>query len=250
MTETVFLQSSAGEKEFELLDFPCDREEFKFSSWRFDGRSEELSGKLLETQNNHFGFVQSGELLLEVGSKQFPLFPGMYFSAAGKVVLRKTAGKASLGIVMSQANYQGMFQIGGPVESTGRLHYIDGCSDTLLISPVRKGEACVNFLNLPPGTNQTFHTHPSFRFGIVFKGNGFCDANHGSTPLCPGKVFFIPTDGKHRFRTEQESLSVIAFHPDSDFGPDDDNHPMVNKTMLDGVSASKLSYQQRGITLS
>lgn len=35
-------------------------------------------------------------------------------------------------------------------------------------------------------------------------------------------------------------MDVIAYHPDSDFGPQDEDHPMVNRTIVDGVSASKL----------
>ena len=33
---------------------------------------------------------------------------------------------------------------------------------------------------------------------------------------------------------------MIAFHPDSDFGPAPEDHPMINRTMVDGVSASRL----------
>jgi len=33
---------------------------------------------------------------------------------------------------------------------------------------------------------------------------------------------------------------VIAFHPDSDFVPQDEDHSMINRTMVDGVSANKL----------
>jgi hypothetical protein len=36
-------------------------------------------------------------------------------------------------------------------------------------------------------------------------------------------------------------MDVIAWHPDSDFGPEDDDHPMVNRTIVDGVSAAKIA---------
>ena len=44
--------------------------------------------------------------------------------------------------------YQGLDLV-GKVEPTGRLAYIDGCTDTLLISPPRKGDACLNHLHFP-----------------------------------------------------------------------------------------------------
>ncbi len=135
------------------------------------------------------------------------------------------------GILISQSGYKGLFQIGGPVESIGRLNSIDGCSDTLLISPVRKGDMCLNFLHVPMGTDQTSHPHPSFRFGTIIDGEGYCESDDAVEHLTPGKTFFIPPNSQHRFRTEHKSLSVIAFHRDSDFGPDDRDHevPKVQK---------------------
>ena len=34
-------------------------------------------------------------------------------------------------------------------------------------------------------------------------------------------------------------MCVIAYHPDSDFGPTDDDHPMVNRTIVDGVPVNQ-----------
>jgi len=200
---------------------------------------------LLAPNQTHFGFVYRGETRLCVDQRSYPLCGGMHFTAAGSAVFES----AGLSIIVSQINYQGLFHIGGPIENEGRLRYIDGCSDTLLISPTVKGDACLNFLKIPPCTNQTFHTHPSFRFGMIVDGSGYCDSPAGIEKLEAGKVFFIPANGQHRFRTETDSLSVIAFHPDSDFGPEDDNHPMVNKTIVDGIPAAQLSHQQRGISV-
>jgi hypothetical protein len=36
----------------------------------------------------------------------------------------------------------------------------------------------------------------------------------------------------HSFATQGAALDVIAWHPDSDFGPRDEDHPMVNRTIL------------------
>lgn len=209
--------------------------------FRLIASSQEVT---LPSGQTHFGFVCGGDAELIIENRSYPICEGMHFTAFGDAILKTTGGA----IAVSQKNWRGMFSIGGPIESEGRLRYIDGCSDTLLIPPVVKGDACLNFLKIPPFTDQTSHTHPSFRFGIIVAGNGFCDSPTGTEELYPGKVFYIPTDGQHRFRTQSEALSVIAFHPDSDFGPEDDNHPMVNKTIVNGVPAAQLSHQQRGIS--
>ena len=151
------------------------------------------------------------------------------------------------GVVITQFGYRGLFQIGGPVEQEGRLQYIDGCSDTLLISPVVRGEACLNLLVIPPGTAQTEHTHPSFRAGVISGGHGVCRLPGSEVPLDPGDVFVIDAKGLHSFHTTSDRLVVIAFHPDSDFGPHTDDHPMVNRTIVEGVSAANLSPSQRRI---
>ena len=161
----------------------------------------------------------------------------MYFSIPGDFQFTGE-GKA---LVVTRLKFEGLFQIGGPIERTGRLRYIDGCSDTLLISPVVKGDACLNLLHIPPHTNQTQHTHPSVRAGVIFSGTGTCETPSGSHALNAGTLFSIPAGGQHSFHTGESDLLVIAYHPDSDFGPEHDDHPMVNRTMVNGVSASKIA---------
>jgi hypothetical protein len=52
-------------------------------------------------------------------------------------------------------------------------------------------------------------------------------------------IFCIHANGVHKFQTPYgQDLRVLAFHPDSDFGPTHQFHPMLNRTMVDGVSAS------------
>jgi mannose-6-phosphate isomerase-like protein (cupin superfamily) len=63
-------------------------------------------------------------------------------------------------------------------------------------------------------------------------GHGHCITPNGKTPLVPGQVFVIPEESQHSFHTAGEALRVIAYHPESDFGPTDETHPMVNKTIL------------------
>jgi hypothetical protein len=132
----------------------------------------------------------------------------------------------------------------GKLEYEGRLKYINGCNDSLLIPPIKLGDPCVNLLYFPPGTNQTMHTHPSDRIGLILSGQGQCitEDDRGSVviPLRAGMLFCIHTGGRHKFLTHQGSMRVLAYHPDSDFGPTDEDHPMINRTMIGGVSANKL----------
>ncbi len=188
------------------------------------------------TNGSHFGYVHEGQVILHCASGVFTLRAGMYFSLPGSGTL---FGEGQ-GIVITRLGYQGMFSIGGPIESTGRLLYIDGCRDSLLIPPVMKGDPCLNALYFPPGINQTPHTHPSMRIGMIVSGRGVCVTADEVIPLMPGQMFVIPAGGLHSFRTEDSPMVVVAYHPDSDCGPTDESHPMVNRTWINGISASQL----------
>ena len=85
----------------------------------------------------------------------------------------------------------------------------------------------------PPHTQQTPHTHPSLRVGLVVRGAGQCVTPNDRTPLEPGRVFIIRADGLHCFHTNTSELLIVAYHPDSDFGPTDTLHPMINRTILE-----------------
>jgi len=182
----------------------------------------------------HFAYVHEGTCSLSSASGQFTLGPGMVFCVPGKGMV-SGHGK---GIVVSRHGYRGFFQIGGPIEERGRLKYIDGCTDSLLIPPVMLGDPCFNLLHFPPGINQTQHTHPSMRVGIVASGVGLCITPTETIPLVPGQAFVIHAWGLHSFATADTAMRVIAYHPDSDFGPTDEDHPMINRTIVGGRSAS------------
>lgn len=164
-----------------------------------------------------------------------PLRPGSYVQTSKDFSIK---GK---GIVITTLNHNLPTVIGYELEPKGRLKYIDGCSDNLLLPPVKKGNSCLNALYFPSGINQTMHTHPSLRAGLVAKGSGTCITPDGEVDLEEGNVWIIHTNKEHKFKTSlDEELVVVAFHPDSDFGPEDENHPMINRTIVDGVSASLL----------
>jgi hypothetical protein len=145
--------------------------------------------------------------------------------------------------IQSDGKFFGAFRLGflgqqtqGRVEEKGRLSYIDGCSDTLLVYPPRQGDPSLNFLYFPPNINQSFHTHPSVRIGCVSEGHGYsCLATAGretEMPLIEGELFMLEEQELHRFKTTDKSMKVIPYHPDGDWGPTDHNHSMINRTYL------------------
>ena len=144
-------------------------------------------------------------------------------------------------VVAQRVGFFGLRAFGGPIEPAGRLRYIDLCSDTLLACPPLLGDPCLNHLHFPPGIEQTEHTHPSVRAGAVAGGRGWCETPAGRSDLAPGVIFCIPAGGRHRFVTDDQTLDVIAYHPDSDWGPTDQDHPMINRTWVDGMKLDNSS---------
>jgi hypothetical protein len=210
---------------------------------------------------SYFVFVYEGEAYLHIKNNVSATLPkDTYFSHYGYFQLfgkfKAIVIEVIDGSLYRATNYKAQTLIGGVVERTGRLRYIDGCSDSLLIPPVRKGDPCLNHLHFPPHTIQTPHTHPSHRIGIVIRGSGECITPFGNLPLVEGCIFVIKEyngeekaigldgnmyeAGTHKFDTTDSFMDVIAFHPDSDFGPEDTCHPMINRTIVEGVSANAI----------
>ncbi len=140
------------------------------------------------------------------------------------------------GLIVLVDRHRGLFGVGGPVEPTGRLRYIDGARDTVLVAPVVRGAPCLNLLHLPASTVQTDHDHPSVRVGLVVSGSGTCILAGRTEALRQGTVFVLPAGAVHRFETPaDDGLRLMAWHPDSDTGPTDDDHPMLNRTLQPGT---------------
>lgn len=185
------------------------------------------------------GIVFDGHnIVLRQGWNIMQLQPGSYFVATGYGFDLCSPGGRILLINMPGKDFP--FSLGGPIEPHGRLRYIDGCTDSLLVPPWRRGEPCLNHLHIPPGVEQTMHTHPSDRIGLVMSGRGQCVSPDGTTDLHAGMIWRIPAGGLHRFRTDADAIQIIAFHPDSDFGPADEDHPMLNRSLVGGVSAKDI----------
>jgi quercetin dioxygenase-like cupin family protein len=171
-----------------------------------------------------FVAVADGELVI---NQEYRLYRGMYASLPAGHVLK---GVNAIALIVHRKEYEGLFALGGPLEERGRLRYIDGCTDTGLIQPPKKGEACLNGLFFPPGIQQTRHYHPSHRVGLVYDGQGLCHA-HRTSPMRPGDLFIIPKRAWHGFETAGVGMRIIAFHPDSDFGATDESHQMLDATL-------------------
>ncbi|MEZ6018473.1 MAG: cupin domain-containing protein [Planctomycetota bacterium] len=189
----------------------------------------------LPDEGTHFVYCAAGSAALECELGGFPLAEGMYAAlpAHGRIV----CGGAGRGLVITRLEFRGAFLVGGPVEERGRLRYIDGCTDSLLIPPVVLGDPCLNLLHIPPGTHQTQHVHPSIRVGTILSGTGTCETPGGKIALEPGLDFVIRAGGRHSFHTAGEALRVLAWHPDSDCGPSHEDHPMLNRTWIDASGA-------------
>lgn len=116
----------------------------------------------------------------------------------------------------------------------GQLCYIDGCSNTNLVDPLRSGDPCLNYLYFPGRINQTYHTHPSIRIGFIISGKGYASVNDKEIPLNAGSIFILDRHTLHRFRTEESHMSLMVFHPDSEDGPRDEFNPMKSRTYING----------------
>ena len=184
----------------------------------------------LPGNETHYGIVVDGEVAISDDHGTLNLGAGMFFCVPGPAAIDATVGAA---LCIGRVGTHAMRQFGGPIESYGRLRYIDGCTDTLLVCPGRLGEPCLNHLHIPPGTRQSRHTHPSELIGVILRGRGECRTPSGTWALEPGMAWRIPTGCLHSFFTTDHSLDVIAWHPDSDFGPTDEDHPMRNRTLLE-----------------
>ena len=212
------------------------------------GYVESKSLALTSEGDTFFIFNHSGETVIKTDEGEFTLQPEMYASVPNKVEV--IGGN---GIVIQSIKYNGFFHIGGKLERKGRLKYIDGCTDSLLIPPVKKGDPCFNLLYFPKNISQTQHTHPDIRVGMIVSGKGKCITPWGKIDLIPGQVFVIHEEGKkiqhdgiyalsgtHSFETKDSEMRVVAFHPTSDYGPVDEEHPMINRTIVNGVSAKNI----------
>tara|TARA_R110002050_G_scaffold91855_1_gene192653 strand:+ start:2529 stop:3248 length:720 start_codon:yes stop_codon:yes gene_type:complete len=217
-------------------------EEDNTTIYGFENLSCERAGEIIiEKTGGAFGYINKGYLKVKVDDTILSIAEGFYFSLPDNFEICEVSEKYQFALWV-QKEYNPMIQV-GKVEDYGRLNYIDGCHDSMLVHPIKKGNPCLNALYMPEGVNQTAHTHPSLRSGFIITGGAKCITNHTQFNLEDGQIFYLETNTVHKFRTDYADyvrMKLVAFHPDSDFGAEDENHPMINRTIVGGVSASDI----------
>jgi quercetin dioxygenase-like cupin family protein len=204
----------------------------------FGQRRSHAEERRIQTEGGVFGFVHAGTCTLDFNGRSIELRAGEWFQTPNGA--RVWLHEDSRVVIFQRFDYVGVWALGA-IEQSGRLRYIDGCWDSVLSSPIKLGEPCLNALFIPTGVHQTMHTHPSTRAGVIIDGNAVCVTRTARHELRPGMVFVLPRDGWHKFLTDFDGaapLRLVAFHPDSGFGPTDESHPMLNRTLVHGVSAN------------
>jgi hypothetical protein len=176
-----------------------------------------------------------GDSTIELPNKTIELEAGQFCSFFVKAKAPKFTVSDELFIVI-RLGYKCQ-NVQGDVEEQGRLMYIDGCSDSILVYPPRLGDPSLNHLHFPKHIEQSYHIHPTIRLGVVINGEGVSDYYDSTGKLCqmqltPGTMFCLTENQKHRFKTEHRDMDIVVYHPDSDWGPEDHNHIMVNRTFL------------------
>lgn len=115
----------------------------------------------------------------------------------------------------------------------GNLNYIDGGTNTTAVNPGRLGDPVINYVHFPAGMQQTLHTHPSHRVGMVLKGRGLVELDDSEFPLDTGDVFFMRRNVLHNFMCPyNEDVVLFVFAPDSGTGPTDEVNPLKIRTYV------------------
>jgi hypothetical protein len=212
---------------------PADGDALDATTTMYPSRIEAVRGSrraLGRETSTVYGYVVSGVARVAVPGMKAELEAGAYFAVPGQGSVEADG----LTVLIERFGFRGMVHV-GRIEATGRLAYIDGCSDTVLSAPPRLGDPVLNHLHFPPAIAQSVHSHPSIRFGVVARGAGVAHGPSGGgwkRPLTEGALFLLDPHEFHAFATADDAMDVIAYHPDSDSGPTDGEHPMLNRTYL------------------
>ena len=197
----------------------------------------------IEDKDGLFGYLDDsaeGSMTIQGNDHVMLIQPGQWFQSNGDIRFEvPTQGRV---FIAQRKGFNAMIAQ-GTVEKTGRLKYINGCHDTILCGPIKADYPVINSLHMPNGINQTMHSHPSTRMGFVIDGGANACTPTEVHPLRKGTIFFLPPNGLHKFRTDMDketTMCLIAFHPDSGgIGPMDENHIMLNRTVVDGKGADQ-----------
>lgn len=201
----------------------------------YPARLRVLEGEheLSEPTSTYYGVVVAGHARIAHPALEANAPAGGFFALPGRARLFAQG----LTVVIERLGFRGLPLVGA-IEDQGRLAYVDGCSDSVLVAPPRAGDPVLNHLHFPAATEQRVHRHPSIRLGVVVRGRGeahgpSADGPEWTEALEPGTAFLLAAHERHAFRTAPgSSLDIVAFHPDSDWGPTDQAHPMINRTLV------------------
>ena len=97
---------------------------------------------------------------------------------------------------------------------------MDGGTNSTAIEPARKGLPVVNYVHFPEGMNQTLHTHPSQRIGLVLTGTGSIELNgHNYFSYTKKSAFWMDRNELHNFMCNSgDDVTLFVFAPDSGMG--------------------------------
>ncbi len=212
---------------------------------RFSWSYPHVDGISLDDNASYFGAVLFGYVDFEGKNRleKTHVWGGSFFSGQFRNFLISDATEL---VLIKVPNYRAPI-VQGIIEPQGRLKYIDGAFNSLLMSPPKKGDPCLNALYMAGKIDQTPHTHPSTRIGFILRGQvtvriwdkeGEGAIITDELLLTQGNTWFMEKDTVHSFHTEaDDDMCLFAFHPDSDFGPTDEEAPMINRTIIEGVSS-------------
>jgi len=118
-----------------------------------------------------FVFCSQGALVVrQTGAWPHVLTAGMYASVPGKCDVRPVGQDLSQGLVISRHGWLGMVVLGGPLEERGRLRYIDGCTDSLLVPTVQVLLDPVHRMMSTIRHNRARGTHAVVRMADIVRG--------------------------------------------------------------------------------
>lgn len=116
----------------------------------------------------------------------------------------------------------------------GNLSYMDGGTNTTAVNPGRLGLPVVNYVHFPDGMEQTLHTHPSQRIGLILSGKGLVELNKDvKFAIKQGDCFVMERNVLHNFMCNRgEDVTLFVFSPDSGTGPTDEVNPLKVRTYV------------------
>ena len=133
-----------------------------------------------------------------------------------------------LGLRLLESRYYVQDRLG-----MGNLSYLDGGTNTTAVNPGRLGDPVINYVHFPAGMQQTLHTHPSHRVGMILKGHGKIELDNGDFEVHQGDVFFMQRNVLHNFMCPyHEDVILFVFAPDSGTGPTDEVNPLKIRTYV------------------